>query len=354
MKLDFIVNSLVAGGAERVLILLANYFDEQGHDVTIITFNEPEVFSPNPTVKRVRLHEGKIKNHTIRSIKNLITYYYNKKNRPDILLPFMTQTNFIGILLGKIYRIKVVSAEHNNHVRETDTIGKITRKYMYRRSDALTVLTTFDETHYKKRGVNAFIMPNPCTFEIYNEKERNREKVILAVGDLNRYYHKGFDNLIPLIAPVLKKNSTWKLKFIGGGDDGTKFLKELTKANNIENQVIFEGYSTQVAKIMSDSEIFVMSSRTEGLPMVLLEAFARGATCIAFDCITGPSDIIDHNVNGILIEDQNFSSMAENLDKLMNNPELRIKLANEGFKSLDRYKIDNIYKNYLTIFEDIQ
>lgn len=353
MKIDFLVNSLVAGGAERVLILLANYFDEQGNDVTIITFNDPEVFSANVSVKRVKLHNGGIKNHTLRSIKNLLSYYNNKEFRPDVLMPFMTRTNFMGIVLGKLYGIKVVCAEHNNHVRETDFIGRFTRKYLYRISDALTVLTTFDEKHYKQLGVNVHIMPNPCTFEIYNETQRNREKIILAVGDLNRYHHKGFDNLVPLIAPILKKNLDWKLKFVGGGDDGTKLLKDLATAHKVENQIIFEGYSTEVDKIMSDSEIYVMSSRTEGLPMVLLEAFARRTACISFDCVTGPSDIIDPNKNGLLIADQNFDQMAKQLDILMNDQELRIKLTDEGVNSLDRYKIGAIYNRYLTIFNAI-
>ncbi|WP_299362294.1 glycosyltransferase family 4 protein [Winogradskyella sp.] len=353
MKIDFLVNSLVAGGAERVLVLLANFFDQKGHDVTIITFNEPEVFSANPTVKRIRLHDGSWKNHTLRSIKNLLNLYSRKENRPDILMPFMTQTNFIGALIGKIYGIKVVSAEHNNHLRETDFIGKLARKYMYRISDALTVLTTFDKDFYEKKGVNVHVMPNPCTFEVFTESVRNRKKIILAVGDLNRYYHKGFDNLIPLIAPVLRKNEDWTLKLVGGGDDGTKLLKDLVKEHQIEDQVIFEGYSTRVGELMIESEIYVMPSRTEGLPMVLIEAFCKGMACIAFDCITGPSEIIEHNVNGLLIEDQNFDAMAKGLDMLMNDMPLRKRLAKEGVKSLGRFKIDTIYENYLEIFNAI-
>ena len=353
MKIDFIVNSLVAGGAERVLILLANHFDEKGHDVSIITFNEPEVFSANSTVKRVRLHGGRYKNHTIRSIRNLQKLYAKKENRPDIMMPFMTQTNFIGALVGKIYGIKVVSAEHNNHLRETNLIGSLARKYMYRISDALTVLTSFDKNYYESKGVNVHVMPNPCTFEIFKEESRTRKNVILAVGDLNRYYHKGFDNLIPLIAPILKENKDWILKFVGGGEEGTKLLKELSETHKISNQIIFEGYSTKVGDIMSQSEIYVLSSRTEGLPMVLIEAFSKGMACIAFDCVTGPSEIIDHNVNGLLIEDQNFDAMAEGINTLIKDKELRLRLAEKGANSLERFKIDTIYNKYLDIFESI-
>ncbi|WP_299100134.1 glycosyltransferase family 4 protein [uncultured Winogradskyella sp.] len=353
MKVHFLVNSLVAGGAERVLILLANYFEEQGQDVTIITFNEPEVFSANKNVKRIRLHGGKIKNHMVRSTKNLASLYFKKKNRPDVLIPFMTQTNLIGIIIGKLYGIKVVSAEHNNHLKEINSIGNFTRNQAYKYTDALTVLTGFDKKFYKSKNVNVHIMPNPSTFSVFKETERNRKKLILAVGDLNRYHHKGFDNLIPIIAPVLKKHSDWKLKLVGGGDEGMSFITNLVEKHNIADQVIFEGYSTEVAKLMSESEIYIMTSRFEGLPMVLLEAMSQGMACISFDCKTGPSDIITDSKNGILIEDQNFDAMSNGLDQLINNPEQRKELAANGINSLDNFKIDVIYNKYLDIFESI-
>ena len=353
MKIHFVVNSLVAGGAERVLILLANYFKEQGQDITIITFNEPEVFSADKEIKRIRLHGGGIKNHMIRSTKNLASFYFKKKNRPDILIPFMTHTNLIGIIVGKLYGIKVVAAEHNNHLKEIDFIGNFTRNYGYRISDALTVLTGFDEKYYKQRKVNVHIMPNPSTFDIFEEKVRNREKTIITVGDLNRYHHKGFDNLIPIITPVLKKNPEWKLKLVGGGEEGTEFLTQLVEKHGISDQVIFEGYSSNVAELMRAAEIYIMTSRFEGLPMVLLEAMSQGTTCISFDCKTGPSDIITDGVNGVLVEDQNFNAMTEALDLLINDPERRQRLANNGINSLDKFKIDAIYKKYLNIFDSI-
>lgn len=353
MKIDFLVDSLISGGAERVLVLLANYFDKQGQDVTIVTFNDKEVWKPNKTIKRVKLHHGRIKNEMIRSTSVLAKHYYKKKNRPDVLISFMTRTNLIGILVARFYGIKIIASEHNNHLKEIDSIGNFTRNHAYRFANVLTVLTGFDEKFYKKRKVNAYVMPNPCSFETYNEDVRNRNKTIVAVGALNRYHHKGFDNLIPLIAPVLKRNKEWKLKLVGGGDIGTKLLKGLTKEHNIEDQVIFEGFSNEVSEIMKVSEIYIMPSRFEGLPMVLLEAMSQGMACISFDCITGPSDIIEHNVNGILIEDQNLDAMAEELEKLINNPDKRKELANQGINSLGRFKIEAIYERYLKIFESI-
>ena len=81
---------------------------------------------------------------------------------------------------------------------------------------------------------------------------------------------------------------------------------------------------------MANSEIFVLSSRNEGLPMVLIEAMSQDMCCIAFDCISGPSDIISHNVNGILIESQNYPEMTKVLAQLIESPNLRLKLSSKA------------------------
>lgn len=354
MKIDFLVNSLAAGGAERVLVLLANHFHEQGHVVSIITFNDGDVWKPNEAINRVRLHDGRIKNQMIRSTYVLLKHYYIKSNLPDVLISFMTRTNLIGILTARLYGIKVIASEHTNHVIVLDFIEKFTRNYMYRFANALTCLTYYDEPYYKKKKCNVYVMPNPSTYEIYKENLRDREKIILTVGALDRYHYKGFDNLIIMIAPLLKKHTDWKLKFVGGGTLGLEVLKNLTKLHDIEHQVIFEGFSDEVYKIMRNSEIYVLPSQFEGLPMVLIEAMSQGMTCISFDCVSGPSDIITHNVNGILIENQNFDKLLDGLTMLIENPEKRIELSKNAINALDRFNIKTIYNKYLEIFEAIK
>lgn len=350
MKIDFVINSLVGGGAERVMVLLANYFAFKGHDISIITFNEPDDFELNKEVKRVKLHHGTIKNHTIRSLLNLTKFYAKKKNRPQVMIPFMTHGNFIGILVSKIYGIKTISSEHNNHLKKTDRIGAFTKKYLYRFTNVLTVLTAYDVPFYTKHGAKVEIMPNPCTFKALVERKKNREKVIVAVGDLNRYHHKGFDNLIPLIAPVLKKHPKWSLKIVGAGNKGLTLLQGLTARHGIADQVIFTGFSDKVADIMKVSEIFILPSRFEGLPMVLLEAMSQGLACLAYDCVTGPSDIIEDKVSGLLAENQNPDEMAHLLQNLIEDESLRYELGSNAIRSLDRFSIDVIYQKYMHIF----
>lgn len=356
MKIDFVISSLRGGGAERVLTLLATHFSEvEKDDVRIVTINKGEEYEISDQLKRVKLDKGFIPNHSIRSFVNLGRFYAKKKNRPDVIVSFITLTNMLIIPIAKLYGIGIVATEHNSYLRVMPPIflSKLTREYIYRFADYVTVLTSFDIDYYKGNKVPVTVMPNPCTFIPLEEVNTEREKVILAVGKLDRYNHKGFDNLIELIAPVLKNNPGWKLAIAGSGDTGLKLLKELTAKNNIEGQVDFLGFVTNVSEIMQRSSIFILSSRFEGLPMVLLEAMSQGMACIAYNCKTGPSDIIIPNESGLLIEDQNMSEMQENLQKLIADKDLRIKLGTNAIKGMDKFSIETIASMYKTLFKNI-
>jgi glycosyltransferase involved in cell wall biosynthesis len=125
-------------------------------------------------------------------------------------------------------------------------------------------------------------------------------------------------------------------------NEGYLFLKNLAKDLNIENQVVFTGLRNDVKDIMANSEIFVLSSRNEGLPMVLIEAMSQDMCCIAFDCISGPSDIITNNFNGILIENQNYTEMTKVLTRLIESPNLRLKLSSKANTVTSKFDEDVI------------
>lgn len=357
MKIHFIISSLRGGGAERVMALIATNLSKRvGYDVLVITLNKGEGYSLDKNVKRLSLSHGKMPNHTIRSFINLASFYKNKNNRPDIIISFITLTNLITIPIAKLFGIKIIAEEHNSHLRymkNRKLLSDFTKKTLYKKADLLTVLTSFDINYYKKFGVNVMVMPNPCSFNPIQNAILPREKVILAIGSLDRFHHKGFDNLISLINPVLKSNPDWTLKIVGGGDKGLEFLSKIVKKNELVDQIIFTGFINNVSELMQKSAIFILPSRFEGLPMVLLEAMSQGMACIAYDCKTGPSDIISNEINGLLIEDQNKEEMSNQLARLMENINLRDFLAKNAIKSLERYDINNVVDMYEKAFEEI-
>ncbi len=356
MKIDLIISTLRGGGAERVLLLLASSFIKRpGINVRIITLNKGEEYIIDRNLNRVSLDKGIIPNHTLRSFFNLLKFYRKKQNRPDIIISFITLTSLIAIVVAKFYNIKIIAAEHNNYKRNMgpEFLSLFTKKKLYKKADLVTVLTSYDVPYYKKYGVNVKVMPNPCTFKPLAELPQNRKKVILAIGKLDRYHHKGFDNLITIVEPILKKHHDWKLKIVGSGNEGLPFLQKLVSDKKLEDQIIFTGFIKNIPELMQESSIFILSSRYEGLPMVLLEAMSQGMACIAYNCVTGPSDIIQHNNNGLLIEDQNIEKMREGLEKLIVDKDLRKKFGENGLKSLKRFEIDTVIDDYINIFNEI-
>lgn len=355
IKIHFLVSSLHGGGAERVLALLANEFDVQNYLVSIITFNQGNAYQINPNIKKIQLHHGNIKSHKIRSWNNLRKYYKDRINRPDVLISFLTHNSAIAITVARLYRIKVIVSEHNNHLykESPEWLTNFTRNYLYRFANIVTVLTNYDVDFFKKKGAKVIVMPNPCTFHAIVNKQINRKKHILAIGNLDRYDHKGFDNLIKLIAPILKEFTQWKLLILGSGNTGITFLKKLAKNEGIIDRIEFLGFQDTVQDFMKTSEIFILSSRYEGLPMVLLEAMSQGMACISYDCITGPSEIIQNNINGLLIEDQKQEVMKKGLKNLIENESFRKSLQQEAPKRLIDFELNVIIKKWETLFKEI-
>ena len=360
MKIDFVISSLIPGGAERVLVLVANSLARNiNNEVSVIVlYKTSESYQLDSAVKRIELKQSKfVLNYTVNSLVNLINHYRKKSRRPDVLISFLTTTNFISIIVAKLFSIKIIAQEHTSFsgsAVENNFITKITRKYLYKLADVVTVLTSHDISNYKKLGVDVCVMPNPCSFKPITENSHPRDNVILAVGNLDRYHNKGFSNLMSIMKPIFEEYPDWRLKIAGSGNIGLQFLTKLAKEKNILDKITFTGFTENISELMYNSSIFILPSRFEGLPMALLEAMSQGMACIAYDCETGPSDIIIDNENGLLIEDQNIEKMQLGLRKLLDNQELRAALANRGIKSLAKYDISAITNRYEMLFEKLE
>ncbi|WP_396590101.1 glycosyltransferase family 4 protein [Allomuricauda sp. R78024] len=355
MRLDFVIAHLGSGGAQRVMVLLANHFCSLGYEVNIITFNKGLAFDLNKNINLVNLHDGKIPNHTLRSLWKLLTYYRKKDNRPSIMISFITQLSFVAIIAAKLYRIKIIASEHSNCLSAQKPIflTNFVRNFLYPLADYLTVLTSYDVDYYLKKKINVTVMPNPLTFDIAPIKDSPKSKVVVAAGNLDRYHIKGFDNLLDIMTPLLLAKPDWKLKIVGGGEKGLSFLKAKAMENKILNSLILPGFRSDIAEIMQESEIFILSSRHEGLPMVLLEAMSQGMACISYDCITGPSDIITHNLDGFLVENQNIEEMKMQMAILMDDESIRKRFSQNAIRSLENFKIENISAKWENLFNNL-
>lgn len=341
------------GGAQRVISLIANYLDDKGHQIRVISFTGGDQYPMNETIERIRLHKQPlIKSVIFSGFFSLLSFYKKKENRPDIMNSHIDLLGYMTIPVAKIYGIKIIVSEHNNYLSRYTYQEKFLWSFLYPMANAVTILTRFDLDYFSKKNKKVVVMPNPCSFEIADNLPSKRKKEIVAIGQLNRYHHKGFDNLIKIAKLVGNQKPGWKFIIIGAGDHGREFLERMVDETGTTN-IEFSGYRTDIKDILNKAEIFILPSRFEGLPMTLLEACSQGAACIAYDCVSGPSDILTNEENGLLIEDQNIEAMVKGLLRLIDDNTFREKLQKNAPLALEKFSMTNVGNKWENLLKEV-
>src|SRR5690606_6883976 len=148
-------------------------------------------------------------------------------------------------------------------------------------------------------------------------RARMESTVIVAAGRLQR--QEGFDLLIDAFAPVARRNPTWQLRVFGGGKLHDDLVTRIA-GHRLTDQVHLRGRTTRLHEEMAAASMFVLSSRFEGFPMVLLEAMAHGLPVVAFDCHTGPRDILTDGWDGVLVPPRDVDALSDAIATLVADP----------------------------------
>lgn len=348
-KIIFVTGGLISGGAERVLSIIANGLDTRGYDISIISKQQIKPFyNLNSKVNVIYPPTRLSYKNTFKTLLSRIAVFVDifkilEFEKPAIVIPFSTTTNGSIIIVAKLLNIKVIASEHNNYKVGLQNPSKwFIKRFIYKMTDYLMVLTQRDVDEYYGNFIkNIVVMPNPLALiPINDNNEYKREKIILAIGNVSRWKHKGFDNLLSIFANIKNRIPEYKLVIAGGGDP--TYLKQICSELNIENKVEFLGEVTDIAYYMQQASVFTLTSRWEGLPMVLIEAMSQGLPCIAYDCFSGPADIITNGKDGILIEDQNKEKFGLELISLIKNKNRQAILSKEALNTVKKYEINFI------------
>ncbi len=352
MEIVFVISSMNAGGAQRVISLMANHWAAQ-HNISILTISSDESFYDfsskiSITMLNLQREPGSITSGlraNIARIKSIRTEL--KAINPHIVISFLTQTNIITTIACKSLGIPVIVSERNDPSKDIiSSIWKTARYLTYRFSDLMVVQTKHIQQFFKGYGIKTTIIPNPV--RTVNLTEVKKEKIILATGRLSP--QKGFDLLISAFAEISSKE--WRLIILGDGPERDK-LNRLITDKGLENRVMMPGLVKDIDSFFSRASIFVLSSRFEGFPNVLCEAMAAGLPCISFNCNSGPSDIITQNVNGILVESEDKKELSSTIKDLINNEDKRNALGREASKITTELNLDKIMSQWEKIIINI-
>ncbi|MGB3759552.1 MAG: glycosyltransferase family 4 protein [Rivularia sp. (in: cyanobacteria)] len=367
MKITFVIPSLSSGGAERVLILLAQAFLNKGHQVTVITLSTEDNDFYSLPVGTERLALGILENSA-----NALNAIVNNLNRlsklrkavcstkADVVISFVTETNILTILSLLKTGIPVISTEHcDPNLMSYGRIWEKLRRISYPYATKIVSVSKgvdngFEWLSTNKRAIiyNPFLEIEDNHSQIELPFGTDSEKQwIMSMGRLT--YQKGFDILLSAFAKIANRYPDWQLIILGKGEQRSE-LEQLVKENGLSGRVILPGVIKNPFPILKKADLFVMASRFEGFPMSHGEAMACGLPVIATDCPSGPREIVRHNIDGILVPSEDISALAEAMDNLMSDEKERIRLANRATEVTKRFSLENVINCWEKLFEEIK
>jgi len=357
----FVLTSLQMGGLEKAMVNLASLFVNEGVDVTIVTLYRFKHFYNLDT--RIRLIEPRDYRFNFLKFEYYIRFLAFFKStiidrrKFDVILTFHEYCNF-QILLSSLFQfIPVVVSDRGSPTLNITFPSNIFRKMLYPFSKGIIFQTNVAKDIYtlKNRIVpENRVIANPLNKEVF-EKEvlsfEKRENIICWFGRL--HWEKGLDKLLKAYQLFLNENTAqktnWKLKIIGGGPDELK-LRSLAEQLGIADLIIWKPAVLDIYNDISSSKIFVLTSYREGYPNALIEAMSMGLVPISFDCMAGPSEIINDGINGFLVDVGDEVMLSKKIDYLCSNQE---KLEGFSQKAIEvrvknnPYRIGNEYISFL-------
>ena len=218
--------------------------------------------------------------------------------------------------------------------------------------DALVVLTDQDRAAYRTMldgALPLYRIPNTVR-PLPGAKADLSAKTVFAAGRFR--YQKGFDLLIPAWAETAHRHPEWRLRLRGAGHLRPR-LEDLVAEHRIEDSVTIEGPAEDIGSDMAEASVFVLSSRFEGFPLILLEAMSKGMGIVSFDCPTGPADIVDDHRNGLLVPPEDVTALATAIRELVEDEELRRRTAAAAIETAQQYTIEAIGPQWEALLEEL-
>ncbi len=330
-KIIFVINSLKIGGAAKMIQFVATNVVDMFDDVTMVSIYDNSSYGTLPgTINRINLSvkPNLFLPFRISLIISRLKSVFHKE-KPDYICSFVCDVAFFTKVSSLGLRSVIISAERGDPGIYSRFYQSVIR-WTYRKSDYCFFQLNRARDYFGKWILNkSFVIPNPFVAQKnvipYYGK---RKKTIVSAGRFT--WQKGFDTLIKAFAIVHAQHPSYKLTIYGSGPLGKSYL-ELCSELNIEEFVEFPGYVPNVALSIREDGIFVLSSRFEGIPNVLIEAMSVGIPTVSTDCTPGGAEFLTcHGKRGLLVPVDDIELLAKNICSLIEDDDKYRLLEREG------------------------
>ena len=365
MRIMLAISSLGAGGAERVMTLLAGALAARDHEVWLVTLTKgtDDFFSVDARVRRVGLGLTGDSPNMVRGLwANLRRLRALRRTvsmvEPHAVLSFMTSMNVLMILACTRLPVRIIVSERVDPAAHTESrIWTDLRSLLYRGAHSVVVQTESIAEWFRRRlgkRARVVVIPNPVAPWSGTDPGPRQggsgqsERFILAAGRLA--HQKGFDLLIRAFAAAAARTRQIQLVIAGEGPEGQS-LRDLAAELGVAPQVSFPGQVGDMRGLMKEAVAFILPSRYEGFPNVLLEALAAGVPCVAADGPGGTREILGAGAYGLLVTPQDLRALTEAIDLITTDAELRARYSRAGAAAVERYRLDRVVAEWERLLE---
>jgi glycosyltransferase involved in cell wall biosynthesis len=355
------MNAFAVGGTVRATFTLAGALAER-HDVEVVSVIRAREEPALPLPAGVRLRaltdrrpEGRprlqrwLDEQPSRLIAGSDRRYRSFSLLTDIaLLRFLASVRdgvLIGTRPGLNLAIALLASESvvrvgQDHMNLSGYSDALRERFVqaYPRLDLVSTLTERDAGAYREMlgdrpPVECF--PNPAP-DVGGRRASLDDKVVIAAGRLTR--QKAFGRLIDAWADVAPRHPDWRLKIFGEGLK-RRSLRRRIRRHGIRDSAVIEHYTDHLHDEFARASLYVMTSRREGFPMVLLEAMGVGLPVVSVDCYTGPRDIVTDGVDGRIVPEEDRAALVEAMSDLMADEAKRKAFGAAALESVQRYDL---------------
>lgn len=353
MRIVLAISSLGAGGAERVMTLLAGALADRDHDVWLVTLAESgnDFFPLHPRVQRIglgltgdslsALHGLRANAQRVWALRRTVATL-----KPHAVLSFVTSMNVLMILACMRLPVRVVVSERVDPAAHQEyRIWSDLRSLLYQFADAVVVQTESIAGWFRKRlwkRTRVAVIPNPAVPISGVEPCDDMGPFLLAAGRFT--YQKGFDLLLRAFGEATTEN-VLKLVIAGEGPEA-QTLRELAAQLGLGARVCFPGRVQELSRLLKCAVAFILPSRYEGFPNVLLEALAAGVPCVATDCPGATREILGDGAYGLLVPPDDTGALAGAINQITADAELRQRLSRAATVAIERYSLDRIIDHW--------
>lgn len=363
-----LVSAMNLGGAQRVVSILCDQWTQKGYTVTLIstfTGNKTDHYKVHNKIIVKSLSNNPIfpRNKILNLMGKLVQLRQIIKNEhPDIVISFLTRVNVAAALSMIGLKSSLIICE-----RTWTPFATLSNKFfwiyriLFKKIKRIVVQTDESQKwlnhHFPSIGVA--VIPNPVSYPLTLQKGRiiqpltvtpEDTKIILACGRLHKF--KQFDLLIKVFAEIKHKYPHWNLVILGEGEERERLS---TKVENLDasDRIFLPGSAGNMSEWYERADLFVLSSSVEGFPNVLLEAMSYGVPSISFDCDTGPRDMIQDGINGVLInpEDQE-EGLIKAIEKMIIDTPFRKSISENSIFIRDKYSVESIMQKWNNVLNN--